>query len=187
MLNTKFLHLLILILSQLYLTGTDYQNTSKISRSDFRNISFDNRISIGDLIEEQDYESKLISLFGQHANKECFSNPMTEYGCIIDYNGFQLIFDYTNVLTKLTLNNSNKSLVYKGKRLIPGMTLFELKSIFRESYDNRYSVSTKGGTVTKNIIKVEVESFGDGESILFYYNTSSNSITEISIIIPPEV
>jgi len=178
------LSLSLIILSQNLLS----QSFTTLTRNEFRSIQLDDKVSIGELIDEKNYESKLESLFGQPVDKECYRNPITEYACNIEYFGFTLKFDYGDFVYEIHLDQGNRFLNYNGSSLRTGMSLFQLNTIFSQSYQNRYSVVKDNGANEVHIVKVEVETQGDDyNAILFYYNPDSNLVTQISVIFPVEV
>ena len=187
MLKNRLLSLSILFIFVFFSINTKAQTYSSISKAEFENMLFSDLISIGNLISEKNYESKLQQLFGTPINKDCWDGPMTNHGCQIEYFGFDLTFDYDNVLFNININKPASKLVYAGNDLVPGMNLFALKNLFLDSYNNKYSVDFGDGSPIQHIIKVNIGSNNDGPSILFFYSPLTNSVTSITVRFPMEI
>lgn len=154
------------------------QSTNIISYQDFEKIKFNDH-TVKELIAVSNYETFLEENYGTPVTKECYENPMTTYGCEIVYNGFELVFDYENILFWIDITNGLHALQIGPNQFKVGSSIFELKSHFRKSYDSRYSIEDSDGK--RNYIRVDVSVEFSDVGILFEYDDSTNTITKIGI------
>lgn len=167
-----------------YSTALKAQDYDVISNEAFENTSFNNLITIKQLMDEEDYEGLLQKLFGSPVSKECYPNPMTGNGCDIYYNGFQLAFDYHTILLELSITGGSNYFLFNGKNLRQGMSLLELKSIFPKSYESRYTVELEDGLT--HLMRVDVAYINSGSSFLFEFNPNLNTVTKITLVLDGE-
>ncbi|WP_286745855.1 hypothetical protein [Roseivirga sp. UBA1976] len=170
--------ILIIILS-IGCFSVNAQQDDIISISEFQSIKF-NSHTMKQLMEVTDYEAFLKQHYGNPTQKRCSDNPMMPYGCDLYYNGFQLGFDYDDVLMDIIIDGGSNSFTYNNKVLKPGMSIYEVRSLFPNSYNNRYKIKRANNT-EDTFVRVMVGHNESPSAILFKLNTNFNVVSEISI------
>lgn len=154
------------------------QSTNIISYQDFEKIKF-NSHTLKELMAVSDFEVFLEQNYGNPTDKTCLENPMTTYGCEITYNGFELVFDYKDVLFWIDITNGLHEVQIGANQFRVGSSIFELKSRFPKSYNSRYSIEDSDGK--KKFIRVDISVERSETSILFEYDDGNNTISKIGI------
>ena len=104
----------------------------------------------------------------------------------IFYDGFQLGFDYRTEILDFILTKPNNSLNYKGHLLKVGMSVADVRNLFGDSYDSRYTIKLGGGSTVEHVIRVQTDPYNNGPTILFTFNPTSQIITEVLVYFPFE-